>query len=126
LANIAILEREGLISRGQELEDDLYEALVPLKEHPLVGDVRGGVGLMAAVDFDGELLERNPALPGTLAKAIRPHGVLLRALARGLAISPPLVVSPEEIDLISGAIRAGLDDVRESVDVEAAKAAAGS
>jgi adenosylmethionine-8-amino-7-oxononanoate aminotransferase len=126
LANIAILEREGLISRGQELEDDLYGALVPLKEHPLVGDVRGGVGLMAAVAIDEELLERDPALPGKVAKAIRPHGVLLRALARALAISPPLVVSQEEIDLIARGIRAGLDDVLESVDVEAAKAAAGS
>jgi putrescine---pyruvate transaminase len=126
LANIGILEREGLIPRGQELENDLYEALLPLKEHPLVGEVRGGVGLMAAVAIDAEVLERDPAVPGKVAKAIRPHGVLLRALARELAISPPLVVSDEDIDLIARGIRAGLDDVLESVDVEAARAAAGS
>jgi putrescine---pyruvate transaminase len=126
LANIRILERESLIPRGQELEDDLLGALVPLTEHPLVSDVRGGVGLMAAVVIDDELLERDPALPGKVAKAIRPHGVLLRALARELAISPPLVVSVEEIDLIAGAIRAGLDDVLESVELEAAEASAGS
>jgi adenosylmethionine-8-amino-7-oxononanoate aminotransferase len=126
LANIGILEREGLIPRGQELENDLYEALLPLKEHPLVGEVRGGVGLMAAVAIDAEVLERDPAVPGKVAKAIRPHGVLLRALARELAISPPLVVSDEDIDLIARGIRAGLDDVLETVDVEAARPAAGS
>jgi putrescine---pyruvate transaminase len=126
LANIRILERESLIPRGQELEDDLLGALVPLTEHPLVSDVRGGVGLMAAVVIGDELLERDPALPGKVAKALRPHGVLLRALARELAISPPLVVSVEEIDLIAGAIRAGLDDVLERVELEAAKASAGS
>jgi putrescine---pyruvate transaminase len=126
LANIGILEREGLIPRGQELENDLYEALLPLKEHPLVGEVRGGVGLMAGVAIDAEVLERDPAVPGKVAKAIRPHGVLLRALARELAISPPLVVSDEDIDLIARGIRAGLDDVLETVDLEAARAAAGS
>jgi adenosylmethionine-8-amino-7-oxononanoate aminotransferase len=51
--------------------------------------------------------------------------VLLRALAQALAISPPLVISHEEIGLIARGIRAGLDDVLESVDVETAKAAAG-
>ena len=126
LANIAILERESLIPRGQELEDDLLGALVPLREHPLVGNVRGGVGLMAAVAIDDELLERDPALPGKVAKAIRPHGVLLRSLARELAISPPLVVGAEEIDLLAGGIRAGVDDVLENVEVEAAKVAAAS
>jgi putrescine---pyruvate transaminase len=87
---------------------------------------RGGVGLLAAVAIDAEVLERDPAVPGKVAKAIRPHGVLLRALARELAISPPLVVSDEDIDLIARGIRAGLDDVLETVDVEAARAAAGS
>lgn len=126
LANIGILERERLIPRGQELEDDLLAALVPLTEHPLVGEVRGGVGLMAAVAIDDEVLGRDSALPGKVAKAIRPHGVLLRALARELAISPPLVIGTDEIGLIAEGIRAGLDDVLESVEIETARAAAGS
>jgi adenosylmethionine-8-amino-7-oxononanoate aminotransferase len=56
LANLDILEREGLITRGRELEADLFDALAPLAEHPLVAEVRGGVGLMAAVELHGEVL----------------------------------------------------------------------
>jgi putrescine aminotransferase len=109
LANIDILEREDLIPRGQMLERDLLEALEPLAGHPLVGEVRGGVGLMAAVAFDDELVEQDPGLAGRAAVAIRSHGVLLRALGRELAISPPLTITVEEIGIIADAVRAGLD-----------------
>ncbi len=126
LANIGILEREGLIPRGQELEDDLLAALAPLSEHPLVGEVRGGVGLMAAVAFHDEVLERDPAVPAKVAKAMRPHGVMLRSLAQALAISPPLVIGADEIGLITEGISKALDDVLQSVEVDAAKATARS
>jgi putrescine---pyruvate transaminase len=116
LANIAILEREGLIPRGQELEGDLLDTLAALKDHPLVADVRGGVGLLAAVAFRPELLEQDPALPSKAYKAIRAHGVLLRPLGREVAVSPPLIITVEEIAMIAGAIRAGLDDLAETVE----------
>lgn len=109
LANIAILEREGLIPRGQELERDLLDALTPLTDHPLVSEVRGGVGLMAAVAFDPNQLARDSALPEKAYRAIREHGVILRALGREIAISPPLTITVEEIGRIADGIRAGLD-----------------
>ena len=115
LANIAILEREGLIPRGQELEGDLLDTLATLKDHPLVADVRGGVGLLAAVAFRPELLEQDPALPSKAYKAIRSHGVILRPLSREVAVSPPLIITVEEIAMIAGAIRAGLDDLTETL-----------
>jgi adenosylmethionine-8-amino-7-oxononanoate aminotransferase len=114
LANIEILERENLIPRGQELEGDLYEALAPLKEHPLVGDVRGGVGLMASVAVDDALLAQDAGLPVKFAKAARRHGVFLRPLVRELAIAPPLIITVEEIGMIADGIRAGLDDLVET------------
>jgi putrescine aminotransferase len=124
LANIEILEREGLVTRGAELEQDLYDALAPLQEHPLVAEVRGGVGLMGAVAFEPELLERDPGLPGKASKAVREHGVVLRALGSSLAVSPPLVVTVEELGLIADAIRAGLDDVARTLEAAPAEAAA--
>lgn len=117
LANIAILERENLIPRGRELEDVLFDALAPLQEHPLVGEVRGGVGLMAAVAFDPAVLESDAGLPGKAYKAIRQHGVILRALAREVAISPPLTISPDEIKMIADGVRAGLDTLVETGQV---------
>jgi putrescine aminotransferase len=111
LANLAILEREGLLTRGQELEDDFYAALSPLADHPLVAEVRGGVGLMAAVQLADEVLEADDHASTSLYKAVRRNGVLTRGHALGLAISPPLTVSIAEIDEIAGAVQAGLDEL---------------
>ena len=46
-----ILEREGLLARAAELEDELYQALLPLEELPVVDHVRRGVGALAAVQM---------------------------------------------------------------------------
>ena len=110
LANLDILESEGLVPRGQELEGPLLEALRPLARHPLVSEVRGGVGLLAAVELDASLLERDPGAPSSMALHARDEaGVLLRALASGLAVSPPLTIQPEHIEQIADGCRAALD-----------------
>jgi putrescine aminotransferase len=111
LANLAIIEREGLLGRGAELEGDLYGALAPLRDHPLVGDVRGGTGLMAAVELAPDLMERDPGAATAFHRAVRSNGVLLRAQARGLAISPPLTVTVEQIEQLADAVRAGLEEL---------------
>ena len=91
LANIDILEGEGLVARGADLEGDLYGAMRSLADHPLVAEVRGGVGLMAAVELDAGLLEREPGASFQAYRAVREEGaVLVRPLARSLAVSPPL------------------------------------
>ena len=53
-ANVAldIYEREELIERGRTLEEPLAAALAPLADHPLVGDVRAGLGFLAGIDVD--------------------------------------------------------------------------
>jgi adenosylmethionine-8-amino-7-oxononanoate aminotransferase len=111
LANLGIIEREGLLTRGRELEADLYGALEPLGAHPLVGEVRGGTGLMAAVELAPEVLEADPGAAGKLYSAVRKNGVITRAHARGLAVSPPLIVSVEQIAELADGIRAGLDEL---------------
>ncbi|MGH3084071.1 MAG: aspartate aminotransferase family protein [Gaiellaceae bacterium] len=114
LANLAILDREGLIPRGQELEGELLSTLAPLADHPLVGEVRGGTGMLVGIAFDPDALAADPALPAKAYRAIRPHGVILRALGQSLAVSPPLTISSDEIQLIHDAVRAGLDALVDS------------
>jgi putrescine---pyruvate transaminase len=116
LANLDILEREGLVPRGQELEGELDAALRPLEEHPLVAEVRAGIGLMAAVELD------SPALVPALYAHLREEGILTRALTTGVAFSPPLTIRSEEIELIGSAMRSALDATLETV---AAPTAAG-
>jgi putrescine---pyruvate transaminase len=109
LANIAIYEREKLIPRGQEMEKALHDALLALQDHPATGEVRGGTGTLAALDLDPELLEGDPAAVGRLTMGARRAGVILRQLARGIAVSPPLIAEQEHFELITQGIAAGLD-----------------
>jgi putrescine aminotransferase len=111
LANMDILEREELIPRGRELEGDLLDALAPLAEHPAAGEIRGGLGLAAAVDLKSDLLQESPGVMGRFTAAIRGAGVLLRAQSTGVAIGPPLIVEREHLHEIAAAIGAGLDAV---------------
>jgi adenosylmethionine-8-amino-7-oxononanoate aminotransferase len=110
LANLDILERERLIPRGRELEGDLMAALEPLRGHPAVGEIRGGVGLAAAVDVRADL-QRDHALVHAFHEGVRQAGVLLRNQVAGVAIGPPLTVERAQLEEIGAAVKSGLDAV---------------
>jgi putrescine---pyruvate transaminase len=112
LANIEVMEREGLLERAVTLEKPLLDRLTPLAEHPLVAEVRGGVGLLAAVELDAQRLAAEPGLPGALAEAVRERGVLVRPMGTSVACSPPLTVTEEHLDLLAEALTGGLDSLR--------------
>ena len=108
LVNLDIVERENLVARARTLEPVLRELLEPLRGERGVGDVRSA-GLAAAVELDAGVVEADPGAPFAAVLAARRHGVLTRAL-RGVAlqISPPLVVSEEELVAIVSAVTAGI------------------
>mgnify|MGYP000427406200 CR=1 FL=1 len=110
LVNLELMEREGLHRRALAFEGVLLEALAPLAAHPLVAEVRGGVGLLAAVQLDPGLLAADPALPARVALACRDAGLITRALAGGsLQVSPALVITEAEIEELASRLGAGLD-----------------
>ena len=86
--------------------------IAPLAEHPACGEVRGGVGLAAAVDLSDEL-QRDPHAAHAFYDAIREAGVIARGQATGVAIGPPLTVGVDELRTIAGAVATGLDAVAE-------------
>jgi putrescine aminotransferase len=108
LANIALLERDGLLERGREQEQALFDALAPLADDELVAEVRGGVGTMAAVELTLEARERYPGAVSTVWKGAREAGVMVRPGASAVAVSPPLTAGPEHFELIARAIEHGL------------------
>jgi putrescine---pyruvate transaminase len=115
LANLDILESEGLVARGRELEGDLLGALEPLAEHPFVSEVRGGVGMMAAAELEPSLLRERPTAVQEVFRRAREHGVLVRPLPSALALSPPLTATPEHFELAADALRTALDELTEVV-----------
>jgi putrescine---pyruvate transaminase len=115
MANLDIIEREGLLARGRELEDEIGPALRPLGDHPLVGEIRTGIGALGAIAFAGEALAEAPDLPARLFAALRERGVLLRPLGDGLAFSPPLVITREEVEHVAEVAAESLEAVARDV-----------
>jgi putrescine---pyruvate transaminase len=110
LANIDILEGEDLCRRALDLERDLASALAGLTDHPLVGEVRSGTGVLAAVQLSAAALTEHPALPAKVVSACRANGVLTRALGTGaLQISPALTIDARELAELASGIAAALD-----------------
>jgi putrescine---pyruvate transaminase len=107
-AALDLYESEDLIERGRTLEQPLLEALAPLADDPRVKEVRAGLGLIGAVELAPDLLEAAPGAPVAWQQATREAGVLARPLARGLAVSPPLVVTETEIAQIGEALASSL------------------
>jgi len=56
LANLDILEGEGLLAKGAEMEDALLAALERAAEHPGADHARGGTGTMGALELDAGLV----------------------------------------------------------------------
>ena len=120
LRNLEIIEREGLLDRGRELEGELISALEPLSGHQLVGAIRGGVGALAAVALAPELLAEHPDAVPRVWAAARDRGVLVRPLADAVALSPPLIATREHVDEAASAIAEALDAVAADVGATAA------
>lgn len=100
LTNLDILEEEGLLDRSRQLEAELAATLCSAADHPVVAEVRCGLGFLGAVGLNPELLERDPRAPANLGLAMRDRGVMVRALGSSIAMSPPLITEHEHIELI--------------------------
>jgi putrescine---pyruvate transaminase len=102
-----ILEGEGLVARAAQLEEELYQALLPLEELPVVDHVRRGVGALAAVQM---AVGDDETLPYRAAASCREAGVLTRAVGGGgLQVSPPLIMTPEQVSEMASLFRVGLE-----------------
>jgi adenosylmethionine-8-amino-7-oxononanoate aminotransferase len=101
-----IIQREGLIERAKELEDEMYNALLPLEELEVVAGIRRGVGALAAIQLN---IGDDETLPFRAADACRSAGVLTRAMGGGaLQVSPPLIMASQQVDEMASLFGAGL------------------
>jgi putrescine aminotransferase len=111
LANLDLIETERLVDRVRDLEPALEAALRPLEAHDLVGDVRT-IGLLAAVEVSGEALAARPDLADRLAAEALERGVIVRVLrGAALQISPPFVISEDQIASLAAVLGESLDAV---------------
>ena len=121
MANLDIIEREGLVERVAVHQLTLTAALVPLRSHSYVSDVRCGVGLLGAVTIDPAVLAADPTVLPRVITGLRERGVLTRGLADGsVQISPPFVITRDELQQLSAAIDGALTAVGSTRSTDAA------
>ena len=96
LATLDIYRDEKLFERARALEPKFADAVMSLKGEPNVLDIRT-VGLTAGID-----LASRPDLPGKrgfdgLNSAFHDNDLMLRVAGDTLALTPPLIVSEDQI-----------------------------
>jgi len=102
-ANIRILRDEGIIDRVRtETGPYLQQQWATLADHPLVGEVRG-LGFLGALEIVADKDTRAQFEPsgttGPLCRDIAADlGLVMRAVGDSMIISPPLIMSKEQID----------------------------
>ncbi|KKC26071.1 aminotransferase [Sphingomonas sp. SRS2] len=122
LANIGIIEREGLVERvGGDIGPYFQSALASLADHPIVGEKRG-LGLMAALqlvrDRDSKTMfapEDNVAI--ICRDACYAEGLIARAISGSMVLSPPLVVTHSEVDNMVERLGRALDSTAQKFGV---------
>ncbi|UYM04455.1 aminotransferase family protein [Solicola gregarius] len=103
MANLDIIESEGLVEDAARLERTLHEVLAPLADHPSVEEVRSGVGAVAAV----QLVDAGQI--GAVATRLRGEGVSARPLGGGaIQLSPAFVMTDAQVGDLAAAIQNAL------------------
>ena len=114
LANIDILEREGLVERAATLGRRLLDGLHTLAALPGVGDLRG-LGMMAAIELVADKATKQPCAPAAnvgprVAAEMLKRGLFTRVVGETICLAPPLVASEDQVDriieIVGAAIRA--------------------
>lgn len=115
LENLRILEEEGIVDRVRdETGPYLKERFESLSDHPLVGEVKI-VGMMGSLALTPDKATRAAfADPGHAGLVCRErcfaNNLIMRHVGDRMVISPPLVLSKDEIDTLVTRARLSLDE----------------
>ncbi|MEM7172490.1 MAG: aspartate aminotransferase family protein [Pseudomonadota bacterium] len=120
LKNIEIIEEQGLVEKARsETGPYLQERLQELLANPLVGEIRG-MGLIAAIQLTSDKEKRAPfERPGETAGRCRDlcmaNNLIARAVADSIVLSPPLIISKDEIDELIKRLTISLNQTSDSL-----------
>lgn len=110
VASLRIMQEEGVLENVRERGAQLDRALRAMQErYPIIGDVRGK-GLFYGIELVRDRATKEPLVPfnpaGTAAKPMQQivadgwaKGIYLSANNNVLRLTPPLVITEEELDL---------------------------
>lgn len=102
---------ENAAARGAQLFTGLKNFAA---KHEIVGDVRGGYGLMSAVELTSDRKTKAKPLKATVDAIYQQayeNGVMIRVSGPNIILSPPLIISEAEVNAVIAALDAAFTAV---------------
>jgi len=114
LANIGIIEREGLVEKAASMGAYLRSRLEELYDYPIVGDVRG-IGMLLAVELVAdkktrEYIDPRLAVGTWIRNRCYEMGIILRNNGEILVLAPALILTREQVDEIVSALHKAIPE----------------
>jgi putrescine aminotransferase len=116
IATLAVLQEHDVPGHVARVSPPFQARMRGLVQRvPFVGDVRGH-GLMLGIEMVADqatraALPRSSDLPARVARAAYRRGLMVRVSGPNLILSPPLVITAEELDVLAGTLEAAFDEV---------------
>jgi adenosylmethionine-8-amino-7-oxononanoate aminotransferase len=116
LATLDVLERDDIPAKVREVSGPFQARLGGLVDRvPYVGNVRG-IGLMAGIEMVADKATKAPLpktsdLPARVAREAYQRGLMTRVSGSNMILSPPLVISAQEVDFLCTTLEAAFDAV---------------
>ncbi|SQL01698.1 putative aminotransferase [Pseudomonas aeruginosa] len=119
LKNIEIIEREGLLAHADEVGRYFEERLQSLRDLPIVGDVRG-MRFMACVEFVADkaskaLFPESLNIGEWVHLRAQKRGLLVRPIVHLNVMSPPLILTREQVDTVVRVLRESIEETVEDL-----------
>lgn len=99
--------KDNAAARGEEL----YRGLLALQaKHESIGDVRGGHGLMCAIELVADRATKkvaDKAVPAKVQTVAYQSGAMVRVSGNNIIMSPPLVLTSADVRVILSSLDAG-------------------
>jgi putrescine aminotransferase len=115
LKNIELLESEGIVERVKsDISPYLQKRWKELAEHPIVGETRG-LGMVAGLELVKDKTSKERIAPECKAGGVcrdysMANGLIMRPCGDTMIISPPLIITREEIDELIEKAKKTLDE----------------
>ena len=111
---LKIYEEMDLVNHIASISPYFLEKLEEVREHPLVGEVRG-IGLICGIELmrDGKKripFEKKLNVAGRFHENALKNGLIPRVVGDRLVFAPPLIITREEIDMMGFRFTRALDD----------------
>jgi 4-aminobutyrate---pyruvate transaminase len=116
---LQIYARDDVFGHAGRVSVPFWKRLEALRDHPLVGEVRGK-GLVAGIELVADKatkrsFEARTALAAKAVALAQEEGVILRNLGDTIAICPPLIISEDEVEDMMERLGKALDRTEQLV-----------